>query len=131
MWLDVYFYTHNLDGSVKEHIGATPTAFGTYLDEGLDSEEVDKLVKEKTRKGKSRNVREIDDLQELKELFEDLIEGADESDAWGDYDGPVYKQKDGTLIGLREKSRSGGSTIDIEYPNGKDIKVHLPMGNGK
>jgi hypothetical protein len=32
---------------------------------------------------------------------------------------------DGTKVGLRDVSRSGGKTIDIVLPDGKVIKVHV------
>lgn len=130
-WLDMYYWTHNPDGTVKQHIGPAPTPFTKYLNEGLDAEGVDELVKERTRKGRSSKVRESDTPEDLAKLGKDLIEGGERSDEWEDYDGDVYKLEDGTLIGLRNGSRSGGPTIDIRFPNAKQMKVHLPKGWGK
>lgn len=41
------------------------------------------------------------------------------------YGGTWVKLSDGTRIGLRRTSKSGGRTIDVFTPDGKYIKVHI------
>jgi hypothetical protein len=43
------------------------------------------------------------------------------------YGGRVVQHADGTLVGVREVSRSGGPVIDIRYPDGETEKV-VPGG---
>ena len=42
------------------------------------------------------------------------------------YPGKFVELPDGTQVGLRSASRSGGATIDVFKPDGTYIKVHLP-----
>jgi hypothetical protein len=60
------------------------------------------------------------------DLYKDLSrEGTPSS--LPNYKGEVKQLPDGTKIGLREESTSGGRTIDIYYPGKtKPVKVHLP-----
>lgn len=112
--------TRNIDGPA-----------GQYFNDGQSAEELDAILKEKTSKSKSRNVRQVDTPEEIEELGNELIQRADNTDAWGDYDGRVYEQPGGTQIGIRNKSKSGGLEIDIKWPGGTETKVHLPRGWGK
>lgn len=42
------------------------------------------------------------------------------------YDGQYFKLADGTLVGLRNKSSSGGATIDINVPGqAQPFKIHI------
>jgi hypothetical protein len=47
------------------------------------------------------------------------------SNAWKDYDGEVYELQDGTRVGLRVTSSSGGATIDIDTLEGVQWKIHI------
>ena len=41
------------------------------------------------------------------------------------YNGSWVKLNDGTRIGLRDASKSGGRAIDIKMPDGTSRKVHI------
>lgn len=131
--LRIYALTHNRDGSVKEHIGGTPVgAPAEWFNDAKSYEDVDAIVKENSRKSKSGGVREVDTPEDLAKIAEEIIQGGEKDDSWGDYDGDVFRLPDGTQIGIRRTSQSGGETIDIRPPAGdKNIKVHLPKGYGK
>lgn len=129
--LEMYYWTHNPDGSVKQYIGPAPSPLGKYFNESPTFEDVDRIVKEKTRKGKTRPHREVDTPDEVREIYEDITRGSEAMDDVGTYKGEKRRLPDGTELGLREESTSGGVTIDIWPPAGKVIKVHLPMGYGK
>lgn len=60
----------------------------------------------------------------IRGLFEMLTENSVPAPALG-YDGVWRSLEDGTRIGLREGSRSGGATIDIVYPGGEEQKIHV------
>jgi hypothetical protein len=59
---------------------------------------------------------------------EDSGEGASQggSEIQSSYPGKFVELPDGTQIGLRSSSRSGGATIDKFSSDGTYIKVHLP-----
>jgi hypothetical protein len=42
------------------------------------------------------------------------------------YDGPRVTLPDGTQIGIRGDSRSGGKTRDVKYPDDTVAKVRIP-----
>jgi hypothetical protein len=45
------------------------------------------------------------------------------------YKGTMVELPDGTRLGIRAASKSGGPTIDVKPPKGSDLnplKVHLP-----
>lgn len=41
------------------------------------------------------------------------------------YKGTQVQLPDGTLVGLRGASKSGGPAIDIRYPDGSTAKIHV------
>ncbi|MGW5435378.1 hypothetical protein [Nocardia asteroides] len=90
-------------------------------------EEARELLLDRTQRGKNKPNRQVDTDEELESLFNDLTKkGSDSSRP--NYDGVVKELPDGTKIGLREKSSSGGRTIDIWYPGrNTPVKVHLPL----
>ena len=75
-------------------------------------------------KGKQGFVRTVPDDQTLQTTFDDLTRGAQQISRSG-YDGPVYELPDGTQIGLRGGSKSGGRTIDIQVPGQDAQKIHI------
>jgi hypothetical protein len=77
------------------------------------------------RPGRSRGVRELDTPQEIRDLYDQLAQGGTPVGG-GSYPGEAVQHPDGTRIGLRSHSKSGGVTLDIRLPNGRIIKVHLP-----
>jgi hypothetical protein len=129
--LEMYYWTHNLDGTVKKRIRPVPSPFGTYFDESPTFEDVDAILKEKTRKGASPKVREVDSPQEVRGIYEEITTGSEPVEDVGSYKGEKRRLPDGTEIGVRDESKSGGVTIDITSPKGTRVKVHLPKGWGK
>lgn len=90
--------------------GADPTSAEELLDELPD--------------GRSPGVKEVPNEEALNELFDDLTRGGERVDS--SYPGTQVRLPDGTLVGLRPNSKSGGATIDVKLPGGGTIKVHLP-----
>ncbi|WP_212748683.1 hypothetical protein [Nocardia cyriacigeorgica] len=89
-------------------------------------EEVRDTVLSRTSKGNNKPNRQVDTDQELESLYKDLTREGKPS-SMRDYDGEVKELPDGTKIGLRNYSESGGRTIDIWYPGrSAPVKVHLP-----
>lgn len=75
-------------------------------------------------KGKSGAVRVVATDAELQSTFDAMSKGGKPITRPG-YNGPVVELPDGTQIGLRGGSKSGGRTIDVKYPSGTDGKVHI------
>jgi hypothetical protein len=61
---------------------------------------------------------------ELNDLFGRLSQGGRPA-PHPTYRGPRVELPDGTKIGWRASSKSGGATIDIKYPDGTATKVHV------
>ncbi|TQR53126.1 hypothetical protein, partial [Campylobacter troglodytis] len=63
-----------------------------------------------------------------KEIWEDLIKEAiflaDVLDEQGEYMIKRARLKDGTIVKLRKKSKSGGSTIEVDKKQEKQLKIH-------
>lgn len=75
-------------------------------------------------RGKRSHVRTVSDEKSLNDLYNELTEGAEILDS-GKYPGELRKLADGTTIGKRAGSKSGGATIDIKLPDGSTLKVHI------
>jgi len=77
--------------------------------------------------GDSNGVFTVPTQEELEELFEDLTEGGTDNTppTYGGGNGIGASLPDGTWVGFRPKSKSGGATIDIHYPDGTGQKVHI------
>ncbi|WP_240723929.1 hypothetical protein, partial [Helicobacter pullorum] len=76
----------------------------------------------------SKNVYWAKDSKQIKQIWEDITEGAEElKDIEKDKLGGSIKRRklsDGTIIKLRQKSKSGGSAIEIEKESTDQIKIH-------
>jgi len=73
--------------------------------------------------GESGENAQVGSVDELKDVYEELISGAgsyDHSQGW-----PSARFPDGTTVTYRPSSKSGGPTIDVDYPDGSTRKVHL------
>ncbi|WP_233714377.1 hypothetical protein [Helicobacter trogontum] len=72
----------------------------------------------------TKNVYWARDSKQIKEIWDDITEGAEVlQDAGPDSYGDMIKRRklsDGTIIQLRKKSNSGGSTIEID----SKMKIH-------
>lgn len=75
--------------------------------------------------GINEGVRQVSDDQAVRDLFTELAEDGT-AVSWGGYRGQAYVLPDGTQIGLRDDSKSGGPTMDAKLPNGDQWKVHRP-----
>jgi uncharacterized protein YukE len=76
--------------------------------------------------GRSRRVREVETEEELTELFDEFSAGGAPVPRTT-YNGPRVLLPDGTEIGIRDESLSGGRTVDATLPNGETWKIHLPQ----
>lgn len=91
-----------------------------------NSDEVRDVLDSRTAPGRNKPNRQLDSDAEIRQLYEDLTRGADTLDV-GSYPGRRARLEDGTEIKIRDKSESGGVTIDILYPGSRrPVKVHLP-----
>jgi len=70
-------------------------------------------------------IYEVDNEEELQALYNELSRGGKPATPTG-YDGEMVKLSDGTRVGLRNTSSSGGQTIDINRPGQSPVKIHLP-----
>ncbi len=75
-------------------------------------------------KGKSPGVRTVDSVAELNQTFDSMTAGGTPSQ-WPGYNGKVVRLPDGTEVGLRNASKSGGETIDVRVPGKPPTKVHI------
>ena len=74
--------------------------------------------------GRSSGVKVVESADELEALFGRLSAGG-KSVEGTTYPGQLVELPDGTTVGLRAGSKSGGPTIDIVLPNGTPRKVHV------
>ncbi len=70
------------------------------------------------------NIYEVGSSEELQTLYDELSTGGEPATPTG-YDGEMVKLPDGTRVGLRNTSSSGGPTIDINRPGQLVVKIHL------
>lgn len=86
------------------------------------ADDVRKILSQVSKDG--NNTRVVSSEEELIDLFNKLKVGGTEATP-ATYDGVMVSLSDGTRIGLRNKSLSGGKTIDVFYPTGRPDKVHI------
>lgn len=75
-------------------------------------------------RGRNSGVRTVKSEVDLVDFFKRITQGGRSVEIPG-YRGSWSELPDGTRIGLREASKSGGRTIDIKFPDGKIGKVHV------
>ena len=73
--------------------------------------------------GRSGGVRTVGSAGELDDLFAQLSRGGEVVE--NSYPGKLVRLPDGTTVGLRGASKSGGPTIDIVKPGRAPTKVHV------
>jgi RHS repeat-associated protein len=73
--------------------------------------------------GNSSRVSVVQSSEELESLFSKLSQGGTPVES--SYPGELVELPDGTTVGLRGTSSSGGPTIDIKLPDGTIQKVHV------
>ena len=76
--------------------------------------------------GRNRGVKTVDSDEELQNIYDEMIDGGELIPGRGGdkYDG-WYRLPDGTEVGMRVASKSGGRTIDISMPDGAKWKIHI------
>ena len=74
-------------------------------------------------KGISKRARTVGSEAQLDEVFQELSRGG--TSIRLPHLGPSVKLPDGTVVRRRPGSTSGGPTIDVEFPGGKIVKVHI------
>lgn len=77
------------------------------------------------QRGQNRPHRELDTPEKMKEFW-DWLTGNSAGHAPSNAPFPRERLDDGTIISFRPDSESGGETIGVTGPGGKEIKVHLP-----
>lgn len=75
-------------------------------------------------KGKQDHVREVGSDAELQAKYDEMARGGEKFTRPG-YPGEWVRQPDGTEIGIRNSSKSGGRTIDVRHPDKSPEKVHI------
>ncbi|MFS8057226.1 hypothetical protein QD357_31175, partial [Rhizobium sp. BR 317] len=88
------------------------------------SSEVRSIVRESATQVE-KNGFNVNSEAELESLFDKISAAGEETSAQG-YDGIMKKLADGTRIGLRNESQTGGKTIDV-FPKGggSGYKIHI------
>jgi hypothetical protein len=76
--------------------------------------------------GKQKRNRQLPTDDAVRELAGEVMEGGTPIQR-GDYPGHWVVAADGTKIGLREESDSGGPTIDVERSDGRTWKIHRQL----
>jgi hypothetical protein len=100
---------------------------GTKEVAALSSTEVRAVVREAgTPFGKSGQAFNVGSESELNSLFQKITTGAENVSAQG-YDGVMKILPDGTRIGFRNASTTGGQTIDVFPKSGSNYKVHITV----
>jgi RHS repeat-associated protein len=74
--------------------------------------------------GKTGPIKEVLNEKALDDLFDSLSRGGKAAPP-GTYPGEAKVLPDGTIIGRRPTSKSGGAALDIKLPDGTYIKVHI------
>lgn len=69
-------------------------------------------------------MRLVPDGTTLQSTFDELTRGGTPT-SWTNYDGQVYELADGSQVGIRNYSGSGGATIDIRTPGESQRKIHI------
>ena len=117
-------------GEATAETAAEETAAETTADEGAAEEGAEEASRgtdetlDRLREGRNFPNREVDTPEELERVFKELSEGGEPFES--KYPGEMVKLEDGTRVGIREASKSGGRTIDVFKPDGTYVKVHLP-----
>ncbi len=75
-------------------------------------------------KSLTRDVRTMPSSNDVVEQFRSLTEGAPKGTSVN-YPGDQRVLRDGTIIGLRDATNSGGPGIDVRYPDGQRQFVHV------
>jgi RHS repeat-associated protein len=101
---------------------AVGLATGSAAEEAATAASIDEAVSG-LNAGRSAGVRVVNSAEELDDLFAQLSRGGEVVES--SYPGKFVQLPDGTTVGLREASRTGGRAIDIVKPGQQPIKIHI------
>ena len=96
---------------------------GGAEDEAADAASIDTDLSELDA-GRSPGVRVVDSEEELDAIFDRWSRGGEEIEK-PSYAGKYVRLSDGTEVGMRSTSKSGGPTIDVRRPDGTTARVHV------
>ena len=102
--------------------GTRPAIIG--VSKGGQKSTVDLLKDLPGSSGKQGMIRVVDSEGDMSSLFNTMTRGGKKIDS-GNYPGVVKRLPDGTVVRMRSKSKSGGTTMDITMPDGRLEKVHV------
>lgn len=106
--------------SIRE---AIPNAF--FESSGpIDEAGVREAVQSATEPGKNPPFRQVDTPAEVASIYDRVASEGRVLDV-GRYPGTGVVLPDGTELRYRQDSKSGGPTMDIRYPDGSIVKVHV------
>ena len=79
--------------------------------------------------GRNPGVKELPTAAEIWGLYGTLTQNATPlpTGTYGQGAGQWAQLPDGTKIGIRPDSKSGGPTVEIWYPDGEEVDVHQPL----
>ena len=102
---------------------AIPDTF--FEDAGpIDEAGVREVVQSATEPGKNPPYRQVDTSAEVSSIYDKMASEGRVLDV-GRYPGTGVVLPDGTELRYRQDSKSGGPTVDIRYPDGSIVKVHV------
>lgn len=111
--------------------GRVSEILAKFLSENRRTPDVDRIRDRlsKLPKGSARSPKEdtslVPDEGAVENLYGELTEGGSFVDP-GKYPGRRVEIPGGTRVEVRERSASGGRTIDVRYPDGTSQPVHIP-----
>ena len=119
-------FTGPVAGSRRAQLGAVGELGNNPIPPiALTSTEVRELVnRSATKHGDSGQAYNVGSQAELHALYAQLTVGSNPVPASG-YAGTMRILPDGTRIGLRLESTTGGHTIDVHKPSGKPYRIHI------
>jgi hypothetical protein len=89
----------------------------------VDSAEDVRKVLAPLENGDNRPNKQLDSEADIRRLYDWLVRGSVGDDTKAGF--PRRTLADGTVIGIRDSNKNG-TTLQVDYPNGKVQKVHLP-----
>ncbi|MCD2129686.1 WXG100 family type VII secretion target [Rhodococcus ruber] len=96
-----------------------------FADSGpVDQDGVREVLRENTEPGRNKPNRQMATEEEIRDLYDRLAQEGRAIDT-GSYAGRAVVLPDGTEVRIRESSSSGGTTIDVVFPNLRRMEVHV------
>lgn len=111
---------HNLSGDLKDSPGAQALSV-------QNAQDVHNIV-DPLPPGERKGVKVLPTPEQIANLYNQLTQNATPlpTGTYGKGFGKWASLPDGTRIGYRPESESGGPTVEIWYPDGRETDVHLP-----